>query len=99
LAKARVRDLSALDRKSVYVTREMPREAMEILESRSDVEVWRDEMPPPKSLLIEKVKTADGLVCLLTEQMDEEVVNAAGPQLRGVSQVAVGLPQARSFEA
>jgi glyoxylate reductase len=82
--------LSAPNGKRVYVTREMPREAMEILESRFDVEVWRDEMPPPKSLLIEKVKKVDGLVCMLTEQIDGEVVDVAGPQLRGVSQVAVG---------
>ena len=63
---------------------------MKILESRFDVEVWTGEMPPPKSLLAEKVKKADGLICLLTEKVDEEVIAAAGPQLRGICQIAVG---------
>jgi len=83
-------NLAGCNRKKVYTTRKLPEEAMKILESKFDVEVWPDEMPPPKSLLIEKVKDADGLVCLLTEPIDEEVINAAGSQLRGISQVAVG---------
>ena len=85
-----VMNLAGCNRKKVYTTRKLPEEAMKILESKFDVEVWPDEMPPPKSLLIEKVKDADGLICLLTEPIDEEVINAAGSQLRGISQVAVG---------
>lgn len=85
-----VKNLSMPNRKKIYITRKLPEEAMKILESRFDVEVWPDEMPPPKNLLIEKVKEVDGLISLLTEPIDEEVINAAGPQLRGISQVAVG---------
>ncbi|MCW4020928.1 MAG: glyoxylate reductase [Candidatus Bathyarchaeota archaeon] len=82
--------MSACNRKKIYVTRAVPDEAMKILESKFEVEVWPDEMPPPKSLLIEKVKEVDGLVCLLTEEIDEGVINTAGPQLIGISQIAVG---------
>jgi len=78
------------ERKKVYVTRELPEEAMELLKSKFEVEVWQEEMPPPKSLLKEKVKEVDGLICLLTEKIDREVIEAAGPQFRGISQVAVG---------
>ncbi|MCD6088315.1 D-glycerate dehydrogenase [Candidatus Bathyarchaeota archaeon] len=63
---------------------------MKLLEEKFDVEVWTEEMPPPKEVLIEKVKNIDGLICLLTEKIDEEVINAAGPRLRGICQVAVG---------
>ena len=77
-------------RKKVYVTRELPKEAMEILRSKFEVEVWQEEMPPPKNLLKEKVSEVDGLICLLTERIDREVIDAAGPQFRGISQVAVG---------
>jgi len=77
-------------RKKVFVTRKLPEKAMKILESRFDIKVWAEEMPPPKSILIEEVKEADGLICLLTEKIDEEVINAAGEQLWGISQVAVG---------
>jgi len=85
-----VNNLPACNRKKVYATRKLPEEAMKTLESKFSVEVWPDEMPPPKSLLIEKVKEIDGLVCLLTESIDRKVINASGSQLRGISQVAVG---------
>ncbi len=77
-------------RKKIYVTRELPEEAMQVLKPKFEVEVWQGEMPPPKSVLIEKVKEADGLICLLTEKIDEDVVNAAGSQFRGICQIAVG---------
>lgn len=82
--------MSRSNRRKIYITREMPQEAMGILKSRFDVQVWTDEMPPPKSVLKEEVKDVDGLVCLLTEEIDEEVINAASARLRGISQVAVG---------
>ncbi|UCH03259.1 MAG: D-glycerate dehydrogenase [Candidatus Bathyarchaeota archaeon] len=64
---------------------------MKILESKAfDVNVWTKETPPPKKVIIEKVKNVNGLICLLTEKIDEEVINAAGEQLRGIFQVAVG---------
>ncbi len=77
-------------KKKIYVTRELPEEAMRVLKSKFDVEVWEGEMPPPKSILVEKVKEVDGVICLLTEKFDEEVINAASPKLRGICQIAVG---------
>jgi glyoxylate reductase len=85
-----VKYLTLPKRKKIYVTRELPEEAMQILKSKFEVEFWPQEMPPPKSILIEKVKKTDGLVCLLTDHVDEEVINAAGSQFRGICQVAVG---------
>jgi glyoxylate reductase len=85
-----VRNLRSSSRKKIYVTRTLPDEATRMLRAKFEIEVWPDELPPPKSLLIEKVATVDGLICLLTEQIDKEVIDAAGPQLRGISQIAVG---------
>jgi len=82
--------LTVPKQKKIFVTRRLPEEASKILESLFDVEAWREEMPPPKSFLIGKVRKADGLVCLLTDQIDEEVIRAAGSRLIGISQVAVG---------
>lgn len=82
--------LSKSTRKKIYITRQLPDEAMKILKSKFEVEVWPKEMPPPKSLIIEKVRKAEGLICLLTEPIDEAVIGAAGSQLRGICQVAVG---------
>jgi len=88
--KSAVKDLSRPDRKEIYVTRELPEEAMKVLESKFEVEVWHGESPPVKSLLMAKAKTVDGLICFLTDSIDGEVIEAAGPQLRGISQIAVG---------
>ena len=77
-------------KKKIYITRELPKKAMKILRSKFDLEVWKDNMPPPKKLLVDKVKEVDGLICLLTEPIDEEIIKNAGPQFKGICQVAVG---------
>jgi len=77
-------------RKKVFVTRTLPEEALNLLKTRFDVQVWTKEKPPPRTVLLEKVKLADGLCCLLTDRIDKEVIDAAGRQLKGISQVAVG---------
>ena len=77
-------------RKKVFVTTRLPEEALNLLKSKFEVEVWPEEAPPPRSLLIEKVKEIDGLCCLLTDKIDEEVIEAAGENLKVISQVAVG---------
>jgi len=85
-----VKNLKSSSRKRIYVTRALPEEATRMLQAKFEIEVWQGEMPPPKSLLVEKMKEADGLICLLTEKIDEDIINAAGSQLRGICQIAVG---------
>jgi glyoxylate reductase len=85
-----VKNLKSSSRKRIYVTRALPEEATRMLQAKFEIEVWPDEMPPSKDLLMKKVKNVDGLICLLTEQIDKEVLDAASPQFQGISQVAVG---------
>ena len=73
----------------VFVTRELPKSALKLLYDRFDVEIWSKEVPPPKNILLTKVKELDGLLPLLTESIDREVLRA-GNQLQIVSQMAVG---------
>jgi glyoxylate reductase len=47
-------------------------------------------MPPPREVLLEKVRDLDGLLSLLTDRVDDELLDAAGPRLRVVSNFAVG---------
>ena len=47
-------------------------------------------MSPSRDILLEKVKGIDGLLCLLTDKVDSELMDIAGPQLKVVSQIAVG---------
>jgi lactate dehydrogenase-like 2-hydroxyacid dehydrogenase len=52
--------------------------------------VWPDEFPPPRNILLDKVQGVKGILCLLNDKIDEEIMDAAGPQLKIVSNYAVG---------
>ena len=56
----------------------------------TDADVWADELPPPRDELLRRVAGVDGLLSLLTDRVDDELFDAAGPQLRVVSNFAVG---------
>lgn len=73
----------------VYVTRELPGKALEMIHERFDAEVWREYGPPPKHVIVEKVRNADALVPLLSDKIDAEIFNA-GPNLKIIAQMAVG---------
>ena len=48
-------------------------------------------MPPSREQLLEKISGVDGLLCLLTEKIDGELMDAAGPQLKVISSMSVGV--------
>jgi len=73
----------------VYVTRELPERGSKIIKERFDVEVWPEYAPPPKKVILEKVRNADALASLLSDKIDAEVFDAA-PRLKIVAQIAVG---------
>ena len=77
------------DRPAVYVTRELPGDAVERLRQAASVRVWPEEMPPPRDVLLREAATADGLLALLTDRIDADLLDVA-PRLRVVSNVAVG---------
>jgi len=74
----------------VFVTRAIPKGGMELIRPACDAEVWAEDLPPPRPVLLEKVRGVDGLLCLLTDLIDGEVMDAAGPSLRVISNHAVG---------
>jgi glyoxylate reductase len=73
----------------VYVTHPLFEEARNILDANCDVEFWTDSERPPREEVLRRVKDKEGLVCLLTEKINEELLRAA-PKLRIVANVAVG---------
>ena len=73
----------------IYVTRLLPKEGMDRIRSFCDTEVWEGDLPPPRETLLQKVREAEGLVCLLTDRIDAELLNEA-PRLRVISNYAVG---------
>lgn len=74
----------------VVVTRRVPAEAIELLKQSCDVQLWDSDDPIPRETLLEWVAGCDGLYCLLTEKINDELLDAAGPQLKVVSTMSVG---------
>jgi len=74
----------------VYVTRRIPETGLAPVREACQVRLWEGELPPPKTVLLQEVADCDGLLCLLTDPIDDEVM-AAGPRLRVISQMAVGV--------
>jgi len=73
----------------VFVTRELPGGALDRLRQEHDVEVHAGSLPPTREELLAGVREAEGLVCLLTDAIDAELI-AAAPRLRAISNYAVG---------
>jgi glyoxylate reductase len=74
----------------VFVSRIIPDAGMERIQATADAEIWPGDVPPPYEVLLEKVKGIDGLVCLLTDQIDGNLMDTAGEALKVISQMAVG---------
>ncbi|RKL65464.1 D-glycerate dehydrogenase [Salipaludibacillus neizhouensis] len=74
----------------VFVTRCVPEESLRALKTVAEVEVWpEEEMPVPREVLLERAKTADGLLTMISDQVDEELLSAAN-HLKVVANMAVG---------
>ena len=74
----------------VLVTRIIPDAGLDLVREATDVDLWEDELPPPRDELLRRVAGVDGILSLLTDRVDDELLDAAGPQLKVVSNFAVG---------
>lgn len=74
----------------VFATRKLPQEVAEHLKQKVDFSEWPSEdQPMTKEQLLEAVQDVDGLISVLSDPIDAEVL-AAAPNLKGISQLAVG---------
>jgi len=77
-------------RPKIYVCRRLPDRAMALLRERTEMRLWEtDEIPPPRDVLLREVAGIDGLLSLLTDRVDGELLDRA-PRLRVVANYAVG---------
>src|SRR5215467_2404831 len=74
----------------VLVTRRLPREALDRIEARCDMTLYDGEGAMPRDQLLTEVARKAGAITLLTDRVDDEFLNAAGPQLKIVANYAVG---------
>ncbi|NMG07280.1 D-glycerate dehydrogenase [Brasilonema sp. UFV-L1] len=78
-----------MPKSKVFITRHFPTK-LEQLQKIATIEVWEERQPPPYTVLLKKVKSIDGLLCLLTDQIDQQLIEAAGTSFKVISQMAVG---------
>jgi glyoxylate reductase len=74
----------------VFVTRRLPGGALDRVAAEHDVEVWPQDQPPPREELLARASEIEGLLALLTDRVDAELIEAA-PKLRAISNYAVGV--------
>ena len=86
-------------RPKVFVSRQIFPDSIEKIVSETDVDVWSSELPPARDVMLKKVSGVSGILCLLTDQIDSDLMDAAGPQLKVISQIAVGFENIDILEA
>ncbi|MED3563586.1 D-glycerate dehydrogenase [Bacillus xiapuensis] len=74
----------------IYITRKLPFEAIAAFREKYDVKMWEhDDIPVPKEILLAEAKKADALLTMVSDKVDEQVLNLAA-NLKIVANMAVG---------
>lgn len=79
-----------MSKPKVFVTRQIPDKGFELVKDFCDVDLWSGDMPPSRDELLQHARGADGILSLLTDSIDGEAMDAIGPQLKVISNFAVG---------
>ncbi|MDY0408783.1 2-hydroxyacid dehydrogenase [Virgibacillus soli] len=75
---------------TIYITRKLPEHLLQPYTDRFDFQMWeKEETPVPRDVLLAEAKKAQGLVCMLSDKIDQEFL-AQNPQLKVISNLAVG---------
>lgn len=77
-------------KRSIFVSRRIPETVRVRLEHAFDLRIHDSEQPLERSTLLAASIGMDGLLTMLTDRIDEELLNNAGPQLKLVANFAVG---------
>lgn len=73
----------------IFVTRHIPGKGLDLLMDRYDTVVWEEETPPKQEQIIDLAKGAIGIVTLLSDVIDKELLDSL-PKLKVIAQYAVG---------
>lgn len=74
----------------VFVTRRIPEVGIQRLMAEHQVEVWQGQDPPSREILLERVGGCTGILSMLSDKIDAQVMDSAGGGLKGVANFAVG---------
>lgn len=83
----------------VLATRVIPDSGLEIVTRECDAVIWSEEIPMPRSNLLESVRGIDGLLSQLSDNIDAQIMESAGLQLKVISNYAVGFDNIDLAEA
>jgi len=73
----------------LFLTRLLPEPAIKLLEDNFTLKINPYNRSLTKQEIMENIKDADALICLLTDIIDKEIIDAA-PKLKVISNYAVG---------
>jgi glyoxylate reductase len=76
--------------KKVYVTRKILDPALPMLSRECQVSLNKKPQPPSRTKMLKNVTGKDGILCMLSDKIDAEVMDAAGPNLRVISSYSTG---------
>ncbi len=79
-----------MPRPKVFATRQIPENGLDAIGQVADVDVWPGTLPPERDELLRRVEGCAGLLTLLSDRIDAEVMDRAGDSLCVVSNYAVG---------
>lgn len=78
-----------MSKPKVYITRQIPEAGLNLIRESCEVRIWEGDLPVPRDVLLDEIVQIDGLLSLLTEQINDAVISA-GQNLRVISNFAVG---------
>lgn len=73
----------------VYISRRVPDATLALLQDHCELDIWPEDIAPPRAAFLDALAQADGAMTMLTERVDREALDAA-PKLRVISNFAVG---------
>jgi glyoxylate reductase len=88
-----------MSKPKVLVTRVIPDQGLDLISTQCEMDLWTEELPPSREVILEKVRGVDGILSLLTDKMDGTVMDAAGSSLKVISNYAVGFDNVDIGEA
>ena len=74
----------------VFVTRRVDQEALDLLASEADIEVWEEDTAPPREVMLEKAAQVDGIFATGEDSIDETLLSKGRGRLKVVANMAVG---------
>jgi glyoxylate reductase len=74
----------------VFISRRIPDDALTSLVAQTHADIWPDDLPPKRDELLRRLEGVDGFLSMVSDRVDDELLDRAGPQLKVISNYGVG---------